>query len=88
MFKRGIEMSFQTIVYAVIALLVLVVLVIIIGMVSGKSFTGMIWFLSCDSRGGQCSADSEMEGFSCLKTGCGGDDEPGPYCCIPHNQGT
>jgi len=78
--KKGVEMSLQAIIIAVLVLVILVVLILIFTKGSGGFYTGVT---SCGDRGGTCK-DACETGESAYALGLSGEGcEKGTKCCIP-----
>jgi hypothetical protein len=80
--KRGVEITLQTVIIAVLVLIVLIVLVVIFLKGTGGFLGGVT---SCQDRGGTCASDSE----SCISSGGSvyrlGKCDSG-VCCIPQDK--
>ena len=85
--KRGLELTLNSLIIAILVIIVLLVLVLIFTGVIGKNIVPSLpAFMSCDGRGGYCSASECPEGETQFKRfgGCGGEGYEGQdYCCIP-----
>src|SRR3989344_1294952 len=80
--KKGVEMSLQAIIIAVLVLVVLVVLVLIFTKGSVGFYTGVT---SCGDRGGSCKDVCES-GESAYALGLSGEGcGSGAKCCIPES---
>ncbi len=78
--RKGVEMSLEAIIIAVLVLIVLVVLVLIFTKGSGGFYTGVT---SCGDRGGSCK-DACESGESAYALGLTGEGcEKNSKCCIP-----
>ncbi|OGM02201.1 hypothetical protein A3K72_00830 [Candidatus Woesearchaeota archaeon RBG_13_36_6] len=92
--KKGVELTFNTIVVASIVLIAMVVVIMIFTNFMGKGKEGLVSFSACQNMGngqGQCydKDDSAREGLNCLYRygGCGFDKQP-DYCCFPEEDTT
>lgn len=86
--RRGVEMTFNTIIIAALVLIVLVIIIIILtGAFGTKIVPGIDKYLSCPGRGGECKDDCGQGEQSLPQFGECGDKEGGttnpPNCCIP-----
>ena len=78
--SKGVEMSLQAIIIAVLVLVVLVVLILIFTKGSGGFYTGVT---SCSDRGGSCKDTCDV-GESAYALGLSGEGcEKSTKCCIP-----
>jgi len=81
--KKGMEMTFQTIVYAALALFMLGVLIFVFSDQIGINLKFLGDVTSCESQGGDCF-QNRQENMNCFKgMGC---KEPASFCCIPENK--
>lgn len=82
--KKGVEMTFNTIIIAALVLIVLVIIIIILtGAFGTKIVPGIDKYLRCDGRGGDCKPACDQGEQSLPQFGECGDDDPDPICCMP-----
>ena len=87
--KKGVEMTLNTIIIAIICLIVLFVILAIFTNVMGDSVDKMTTLSTCAGRGGSgCVKDrgdcEDNEMAIPRLGGCGSEDDEGkPYCCVP-----
>ena len=81
--KKGIELSLNTIVIAILVMIVLFVVVLILTGAFADIVPKLDSFMSCDGRGGHCEP-SPCEGETSIHKyhECGRDDKE-EYCCFP-----
>lgn len=81
--KKGVEITFNAIIIAVLVLIVLVVVIMIFTGMFSDIVPGLDSFMSCKGRGGDCS-NSKIDGQTCIYKyhECGKDDKE-QYCCFP-----
>lgn len=81
--KKGVEITFNAVIIAVLVLIVLVVVIIILTGAFGDIVPGLDRFMSCDGRDGHCSISKE-DGHTCIYKyhECGKDNRE-EYCCFP-----
>ena len=82
--KKGIELSLNTIVIAILVMIVLFVVVLILTGAFADIVPKLDSFMSCDGRGGHCSRE-KCEGETSIYKyhECGKDNNPDKYCCFP-----
>ena len=82
--KKGIELTFNTIIIAAICLIVLVVVIAIFTNIMGTSIKEIIGIKSCENQAGgkgYCSDSCKSDETGIFHYGgCSGAE---PYCCIP-----
>ena len=78
--RKGIELTFNAIIIAVLCLMVLVVTLLIYTGMMEKIIQDLTSFMSCEGRGGTCSAAPCGEGYRAAFSarGC---QEGQTYCC-------
>lgn len=81
--KKGTEITFNTIIIAILVLIVLVVIVLILTGAFADIVPGLNLFMTCEGREGSCKDTCDESEYKIYKFGgCGEDNEP-KYCCIP-----
>lgn len=84
--KKGVEITLNTMIIAIICLIVLAVVLIIFSDVLGDQTSGLSGIGSCEARGegaGCIGQDEDCDGTRLPRVG-GCKDET-PICCIPKN---
>ena len=84
--KKGVEITFNAIIIAILVLIVLVVVILILTGVFSDIVPQLSFFMSCDGReGGHCEQSCDEGEHKIYKYGgCGKDKYDGlDYCCIP-----
>ena len=84
--RKGVEMTFNTIIIAALVLTVLVIIIIILtGAFGTKIVPGIDNYLTCPGRGGHCDTTCQQSEQTWPRFGgCGGKGyENAPDCCMP-----
>ena len=81
--KKGIELSLNTIVIAILVMIVLFVVVLILTGAFADIVPKLDSFMSCDGRGGHCSIEKCEGETSIYKYHECGKDNKEEYCCFP-----
>ncbi len=78
--KKGMSLSFETIVVAAIALMVLFVVIMVFTGAFGNLWEQITGISSCESKKGTCYAERQ-EGLNCWSFGCDVKKGEGKWCC-------
>lgn len=82
--KKGVELTMNTMIIAIISLIVLAVILIIFSNTIGKNTEGLEGISSCEARGGGSGCVKEIvdcvDGTALPKVGC--PDPEKSICCI------